>query len=168
MIENVKVLKTSDGKLFENECSAYKHECEYLQGIVNDYRELYYTSEDIKIDYVEKYKLSEINNSISCAPQGQGIYMWFDINNGKGYVGSTKDLRKRFREFLNPNCRYGGDKVEEARKYTNNFIYFVLEKVYDTESKYMGVLERYYMTKYNTIDNGYNTKLPISNGCYVY
>lgn len=160
MVKKVTVFKTSDGNLFEDALLAYSHECEVLQGIIDDYRERYCTSENIPINHIEKYRASDYKDAKNSPVPllcGQGIYMWFDTINKKGYVGSSTDLHKRFRDFLNPNKRYAGEKMEEARKNIDNFVYLLLEKIDDKDSEYMETLERYYMKKYNTLKNGYNT-----------
>lgn len=171
MIEKINKFKCSDGKLFEDELLAYKHECEYLQGIVSKYlqgiidtcneRTEFYTSEGIKIDYISKYTISTIKSmklKDKKRLSGQGFYMWFDIKNQKGYIGSSKDLYKRAKQFLCHSSSYAGPKICEARQYEYNFVFFVLQECdFDNiDNRWRLEVEDYYMDKYNTIQNGYN------------
>lgn len=51
------------------------------------------------------YKLSEVARSkIAADLRGKaGIYQWIHSINGKSYIGSSSNLRRRFLEYLNPN-----------------------------------------------------------------
>ena len=84
-----------------------------------------------------------------------GIYMWTSPS-GKSYIGQSVDLQKRKGAFLRFGDRYGGEKINCARKkYSHKSLwnYKVLE--------YCGIdkldeRERYYIELYDTINNGYN------------
>ena len=84
-----------------------------------------------------------------------GIYMWTSPS-GKSYIGQSVDLQKRKWAFLHFGDRYGGQKINRARKKYNHkslWNYKVLE--------YCGIdklneCERYYIELYDTINNGYN------------
>ena len=84
-----------------------------------------------------------------------GIYMWSSPS-GKSYIGQSVDLQKRKGAFLRFGDRYGGEKINCARKKYNHkslWNYKVLE--------YCGIdkldeRERYYIELYDTINNGYN------------
>ena len=84
-----------------------------------------------------------------------GIYMWTSPS-GKSYIGQSVDLQKRKWAFLHFGDRYGGQKINRARKkYSHKSLwnYKVLE--------YCGIdkldeRERYYIELYDTINNGYN------------
>ena len=84
-----------------------------------------------------------------------GIYMWTSPS-GKSYIGQSVDLQKRKWAFLHFSDRYGGQKINRARKkYSHKSLwnYKVLE--------YCGIdkldeRERYYIELYDTINNGYN------------
>ena len=84
-----------------------------------------------------------------------GIYMWTSPS-GKSYIGQSVDLQKRKGAFLRFGDRYGGEKINCARKKYNHkslWNYKVLE--------YCGIdkldeRERYYIELYDTINNGYN------------
>ena len=171
MIEKIIMFKCQDGKLFEDELSAYKHDHEYLQGVINEHLlgivntdhecTEYYTSENKKIKYASKYTIPTIK---SMKPKDkkrfprQGFYMWYDIKNRMGYVGSSKDLYKRAKQFLCHSSSYSGPKICEAKQHLYNFVFLVLEECdFDNvDNRWRLEVEDYYIDKYNTIENGYN------------
>ena len=84
-----------------------------------------------------------------------GIYMWTSPS-GKSYIGQSVDLQKRKWAFLHFGDRYGGQKINRARKKYNHkslWDYKVLE--YCDIDK-LDERERYYIELYDTINNGYN------------
>ena len=86
-----------------------------------------------------------------------GIYMWTSPS-GKKYIGQSTQLDIRKRNFLQKSYAYGGVKINNARKSypnLNDWKYKVIE--------YCGIdeldeRERYYITLYDTINNGYNSE----------
>ena len=84
-----------------------------------------------------------------------GIYMWTSPS-GKSYIGQSVDLQKRKGTFLRFGDRYGGEKINCARKKYNHkslWNYTILE--YCDIDK-LNECERYYIELYDTINNGYN------------
>ena len=84
-----------------------------------------------------------------------GIYMWTSPS-GKSYIGQSVDLQKRKGAFLRFGDRYGGEKINCARKKYNHkslWNYTILE--YCDIDK-LNECERYYIELYDTINNGYN------------
>ena len=84
-----------------------------------------------------------------------GIYMWTSPS-GKSYIGQSVDLQKRKGAFLRFGDRYGGEKINCARKKYNHkslWNYTILE--YCDIDK-LNKCERYYIELYDTINNGYN------------
>ena len=84
-----------------------------------------------------------------------GIYMWTSPS-GKSYIGQSVNLQKRKRAFLCFGDRYGGQKINCARKKYNHkslWDYKVLE--YCDIDK-LDEREVYYIELYNTVNNGYN------------
>ena len=84
-----------------------------------------------------------------------GIYMWTSPS-GKSYIGQSVDLQKRKGAFLRFGDRYGGQKINRARKKYNNKDYWKYKVL-----EYCGVdkldeCERYYIELYDTVNNGYN------------
>ena len=84
-----------------------------------------------------------------------GIYMWTSPS-GKSYIGQSVNLQKRKCAFLCFGDIYGGQKINCARKKYNHkslWDYKVLEycDVDDLDER-----EEYYISLYNTINNGYN------------
>lgn len=97
------------------------------------------------------------------------IYKYVSPSN-KVYIGQTINEPKRRRTFKNINMRYAGGKIDAARlKYSpENFQYSVLEIV-ETDSKIdllnkLNELEIYYIYKYDSFNNGYNSTLGGNNG----
>lgn len=96
------------------------------------------------------------------------IYKYINKINGKMYIGQTINKDKRKRQFYNKNVLYTSQKnkklskIDQARqKYgVDNFEYSILEKINmdnkeDVISK-LNELEKYYIDKFNSIENGYN------------
>lgn len=84
-----------------------------------------------------------------------GIYMWTSPS-GKSYIGQSVNLQKRRCAFLCFGDIYGGQKINRARKKYNNkslWNYTILEycDIDDLDER-----EEYYISLYNTINNGYN------------
>ena len=96
-------------------------------------------------------------------PETSGIYMVINLNNNKKYIGQSVNIRKRFYQnhkydYKNPkNCCYE-DKFDTAiRKHGwNNFIVFVLE---ECNKDKLDEREIYYIKKYDTFKNGYNSTI---------
>ena len=97
------------------------------------------------------------------------IYKWTNIVNNKVYIGQTVNQKRRYREFICIDRYYTSNdssnltKIDKARiKYgINNFNYQILEEI-QTEDREellnrLNELEEYYINKYNSIENGYNT-----------
>ena len=84
-----------------------------------------------------------------------GIYMWTSPS-GQSYIGQSVDLQKRKGAFLRFGDRYGGQKINCARKKYNHkslWNYTILEYCDIDE---LDEREEYYISLYNTINNGYN------------
>ena len=84
-----------------------------------------------------------------------GIYMWTSPS-GKSYIGQSVDLQKRKYAFLRFGDIYGGQKINCARKkyhHKSLWNYTILEYcgIDDLDER-----EEYYISLYNTINNGYN------------
>lgn len=89
---------------------------------------------------------------------------------GKPYVGQTYNERNRRKLFFSSRS-YGGQKIDRAReKYgPENFTYTVLFKIETNDKdllmKELNEKEDYYISKYDSIDNGYNI---LHGGCSAY
>lgn len=131
---------TDDGKVFGNELDALRHENDYLRS----------------------KKRPSIKHCINAnlVPNHPGIYLWVSIDdNYKRYVGSTTNLRKRYKEFLNKENSYSGKKIDEARLKSGDkdsfWTYTILELC---EEKDLKERENYYISVLETRDEkiGYN------------
>lgn len=96
------------------------------------------------------------------------IYRYYLINNKgeeKSYIGQTCSEKKRKIDFFNLNIRYGGNRVDNARrKYKpENFHYEILEiiecKTIGERNKLLNEREIYYIGLYNSFKKGYNNTI---------
>ena len=99
-----------------------------------------------------KYNLGK---NIMNMEKKSGIYMWTSPS-GKSYIGQSVDLQTRKYAFLRFGDIYGGQKINCARKKYNHkslWNYTILEYcgIDDLDER-----EEYYISLYNTINNGYN------------
>lgn len=91
-----------------------------------------------------------------------GIIYKYTSPSGKVYIGQTVNEQSRRNNFLRINESYAGDKIDKARlKYgPENFKYEVILKIETEDQKYLldilNKSEIYYISKYNSIINGYN------------
>ena len=92
----------------------------------------------------------------------EGIIYRYKSPSGKYYIGQTIDEYSRRTAFLNVNVRYGGSKIDRARrKYgPENFEYTVLMKVTGDNPEevkpYLDTLEICFIRMYDSFKNGYN------------
>ena len=99
----------------------------------------------------------------------EGVVYRYQLNmpnsteNGWSYIGCTPEEETRKSKWRQQNNKYAGKVIAEARKRygIKNFTYSVLETLYDTD---LGNLvtklekrEAYYISKYNSVENGYNS-----------
>lgn len=95
----------------------------------------------------------------------KGIIYKYTSPSGKVYIGQTLNEKRRRKEFLNLNNKYGGSKIDFARqKYkTENFIYEILfSSDFDTVEEAnikLNEMEIYYIELYDSVKNGYNISL---------
>ena len=96
------------------------------------------------------------------------IYRYVNMVEGEekgwSYVGSTMNEHTRRQSWNNHgNKSYGGEKINAARvKYkVESFTYEVLEEIYNADvkalQKQLNEREAYYVEKFDSIQNGYNT-----------
>ena len=101
----------------------------------------------------------------------EGVIYRYKSPSGKYYVGQTMDEAQRRLVFMNTNCRYGGKKIDNARrKYgPENFDYTILMKVTgdnpDEVKSYLNTLEIGLIKKYDSFKNGYNSTEGGDSGC---
>ena len=84
-----------------------------------------------------------------------GIYMWTSPS-GQSYIGQSVDLQKRKYAFLRFGDRYGGQKINRARKKYNNKRYWKYKVLEYCDIDKLDERERYYINLYDTMNNGYN------------
>lgn len=98
------------------------------------------------------------------------IYCYFNPISGKRYIGQTTDERNRRSAFRNKElyCTRLGEggklsKFDAARKKygVDTFVYSVLCKIEDDDEQVLHLrlddLEKYYIKKYDSFHNGYNS-----------
>ena len=78
-------------------------------------------------------------------------------HHGQYYIGSTTDLNKRKQEHRT-GTKAGNTKFKKAVNLYgfDNFNYKVLQTIKYSNIRELWELEDYYITKYNSIDNGFN------------
>lgn len=101
--------------------------------------------------------------NIESLPQSSGIYLVKNLINGHSYIGQSINIRKRFIshhlvDYKNPKNECYNTKFYQAlRKYgINNFSVQVLELCPQNE---LDQKEIYYIGKYDTYNQGYNSTL---------
>jgi len=89
-----------------------------------------------------------------------GIYAIENITNHKKYIGRSRDVMNRWKQHIkNAFNRKIKHKLYDAiiNEGIENFRFYILEITDNLEER-----EKYFINKYNTINNGYNT-LPGGN-----
>ena len=95
----------------------------------------------------------------------EGVIYRYKSPSGKYYIGQTIDEGSRRKNFLSIKKRYGGYKIDRARKKygPENFEYTVLMKVAGDDPKevkqYLNTLEIGFIRMYDSFNNGYNSTL---------
>ena len=84
-----------------------------------------------------------------------GIYKITSPKN-KIYIGQSINIEKRFKNYLNQNCKYQRNLYNSLNKYGyENHIFEILEECNVEE---LNNKERYYQELYNAVENGLNSK----------
>ena len=86
------------------------------------------------------------------------IYCYHCISNGKKYIGQTINEKQRKRQHINL-CKKGIDHkfYRAVKKYGwDNFVYGIIDEYDDA---ILNEQEIFYIIKYNTYENGYNSTL---------
>ncbi len=99
-----------------------------------------------QMKFADEYIISGKYGSVYCIENR--------INNKK-YIGiTTRSLQKRFKE----HCKAESVIGKAIRKYKKeNFIYYELERASTRQDLFK--LEKYYIAKYKTFKNGYNSTI---------
>lgn len=92
----------------------------------------------------------------------------------KCYIGQTINLVERKRTLYNPNKYYSGHRLDNAiKKYgIENFQYEIIIQIVESSKEKLreklDELEKFYIKKYDSYNNGYNMTLggSGSNGCF--
>lgn len=100
----------------------------------------------------------------------QGVYKIENINNGKKYIGSSKDIDKRFYQHKRElsNKTHHSIKLQHAWSKAKNkdiFLFDVVEVVDDINI--LKDREQYYIDLYDAYHNGYNCSLKVDNPRYA-
>lgn len=100
----------------------------------------------------------------------QGVYKIENINNGKKYIGSSKDIEKRFyqhRRDLESKTHHSV-KLQHAWSKAKNkdiFLFDVVEVVDDISA--LKEREQYYIDLFDSYHGGYNCSLKVDNPRYA-
>lgn len=89
---------------------------------------------------------------------GIGIYSITDTVTGKIYIGSSRDVQKRFKQhkksFENGK---GNSGLCNAYQQGHKLIFEIVEEIpYGVNEFYIGERELYYINKFDTLNNGFN------------
>lgn len=93
----------------------------------------------------------------------EGVIYRYKSPSGKYYIGQTIDENSRRKNFFSVKQRYGGYKIDRARKKYSpeNFEYTVLIKVIGDDpeevKQYLNTLEIGFIRIYDSFNNGYNS-----------
>ena len=78
------------------------------------------------------------------------------IHNGRSYVGSTTDVKKRREEHKTNRTKKFGRAIQQHGY--SSFAFEILEKVRFSERQELYDLEDEYITRYDSINNGFNSR----------
>ncbi len=100
----------------------------------------------------------------------QGVYKIENINNGKKYIGSSKDIEKRFYQHKQElkNKTHHSVKLQNAWSKAKNkdiFLFDVVEVVDDISA--LKEREQYYIDLFDAYYGGYNCSLKVDNPRYA-
>lgn len=100
-----------------------------------------------------------------------GIYKITNINTGKMYIGSSKDIERRWKEHVHnlKNDKHHSYKLQRSYNSTKNksvFQFEIIEEIED-QSK-LKEREQYYIDLYDVFSNGYNCSAKVDNPKYTY
>lgn len=100
----------------------------------------------------------------------KGVYKIENINNGKKYIGSSKDIDKRFYQHRQElkNKTHHSTKLQHAWSKAKNkdvFLLDVVEVVDDIST--LKEREQYYIDLFDTYHGGYNCSLKVDNPRYA-
>lgn len=100
----------------------------------------------------------------------QGVYKIENINNGKKYIGSSKDIEKRFYQHKQElkNKTHHSAKLQHAWSKAKNkdiFLFDVVEIVDDINA--LKEREQYYIDLFDAYYGGYNCSLKVDNPRYA-
>ncbi|MGL5437177.1 MAG: GIY-YIG nuclease family protein [Lachnospiraceae bacterium] len=100
-----------------------------------------------------------MNTNLVIQGCNSGIYRIYNIQNGKSYIGQTKDIKQRIRTHFN-QLDSGNHIVPEMQNdYTNNpnsSDYEILEEIPRWKHDKMLLAEGQWIEKYNSYHKGYN------------
>ena len=77
-------------------------------------------------------------------------------HNGRSYIGSTTDVKKRREEHKTNRTNKFGRAIQQHGY--NSFAFEILEKARFSERQELYDLEDEYITKYDSINNGFNSR----------
>lgn len=97
-----------------------------------------------------------------------GIYKIENIKNGKIYVGSSKDIEKRWKEHIH-KLKYGvhhSVKLQRSYDRIEDKSVFKFEVIEETTEDMLKEREQYYIDLYDSFNTGYNCCAEVDNPKY--
>ena len=175
MIEKIEAYKTSDGVIYDDYGNALNHEAQYQDYLNKHFNQLnnrkrFKTASKVWItNYYKKFTITEIlASNYQCIPNGNCVYLWYNIKTRCVYVGQSIRTASRVKHFISDNYSYSGvgngstiiDKIR--KKYSsskeNTWILFLLS--INVDRKDLKKIEKENITKYssNRWMYGYNER----------
>lgn len=98
-----------------------------------------------------------------------GIYKITNIKNDKVYVGSSKDIEKRWNQHVNSlkNNTHHSSKLQRSYNKTKDKSIFQFEVIEETTEDELKKREQYYIDLYDSFNSGYNCSAEVDNLKYT-
>lgn len=98
-----------------------------------------------------------------------GIYKIINIKNNKVYIGSSKDIERRWKEHLYSleNNLHHSIKLQRSYNKTKDKSTFNFEIIKEVDEDKLKEREQYYINMYDAFNNGYNCCAEVDNPKYT-
>lgn len=97
-----------------------------------------------------------------------GIYKIINIKNKKVYIGSSKNIERRFKEHLHKlqDNSHHSIKLQRSYNMTKDKSIFKFEIIEETSENQLKEREQYYIDLYDSFNTGYNCSEKVDNSKY--